>query len=78
MTSDYHSFTDQSHSKETEQEMPRRTRKLKKKKKSLGWSVQEYNDLIGLVKRYGEEWDTIAKLLPNKTPKQCMQKFKNS
>lgn len=78
MTSDQQSTTEWSHSKETEQELPRRTRKLKKKKKSLGWSIQEYNDLIALVKRYGEEWDTIAKLLPNKTPKQCMQKFKNS
>jgi hypothetical protein len=44
----------------------------------VNWTRQEYNELIAFVKRYGEEWDTIAKLINNKTAKQCMQKFKNS
>lgn len=51
---------------------------MRKKKKSSGWTHQEYSDLISLVRRYGEEWETIARLINNKTAKQCMQKFKNS
>ena len=53
-------------------------KKLKKKRRGSGWSVSEYNTLISLVRKFGEEWDTISKQLGNKSAKQCMQKFKNS
>jgi hypothetical protein len=78
MTSDKMNPLEMPHSEASDYESPKRTRKLKKKKKSLGWSTQDYNELISLVRKYGEEWETISKLLNNKTPKQCMQKFKNS
>lgn len=39
MTSDQHSAAEWSQSQAAEPEVPKRTRKLKKKKKSLGWSV---------------------------------------
>jgi hypothetical protein len=48
------------------------TRIWKKSKKVLGWSTSEYNQLIGLVRKFGEEWEVIAKQLGNKTAKQCM------
>ena len=52
--------------------------KIKKKRRGSGWSVNEYNTLISLVRKHGEEWDIISRHLGNKTSKQCMQKFKNS
>lgn len=55
-----------------------RKKKTKKRKQSAKWSNVEYNSLIGFVREFGEDWEVISKMIPNKTAKQCMQKFKNS
>jgi len=54
------------------------SKKIQKKKLTNKWSDAEYTSLIGLVRVHGEDWTKIASRLNNKTPKQCMQKFKNS
>ncbi len=54
-----------------------RIRSIKKKRVNK-WTDNEYNSLINLVRQNGEEWEAIASKIPNKTWKQCMQKFKNS
>ena len=53
-------------------------KKIQKKKLANKWNDSEYSSLISLVRQHGEDWTKIASRLPNKTPKQCMQKFKNS
>jgi hypothetical protein len=53
-------------------------KKIQKKKLANKWNDSEYSSLISLVRQHGEDWNKIASRLPNKTPKQCMQKFKNS
>ena len=42
------------------------------------WTNNEYTSLIDLVQNNGEDWQTISNTIKNKTPFQCMQKFKNS
>lgn len=42
------------------------------------WTDAEYSTLVQMVRQHGEDWSVIATNLPNKTAKQCMQKFKNS
>lgn len=54
------------------------TKKIRKSKFQNKWTEKEYNTLITLVKLLGEDWLAISKRLINKTPTQCMQKFKNS
>lgn len=54
------------------------SRRITKKKPSNKWTEGEYSSLISLVRSQGEDWNKIAARLPNKTAKQCMQKFKNS
>jgi len=54
------------------------SKKIQKKKLANKWSDAEYTSLIGLVRNHGEDWAKISSRLQNKTPKQCMQKFKNS
>jgi hypothetical protein len=54
------------------------SQKIQKKKLANKWSDSEYTSLIGLVRLHGEDWAKIASRVHNKTPKQCMQKFKNS
>ena len=56
----------------------RPTRRLEKKRQANKWTDGEYSSLISLVRTQGEDWGKIAAKLPNKTAKQCMQKFKNS
>lgn len=51
---------------------------IKKKKTAVPWSESEYDLLVLLVRQLGEDWPKISKRLGCKTPKQCMQKFKNS
>lgn len=53
-------------------------KKIKKIKAIPKWSNSEYSSLISLVKSYGENWEIISSKIPNKSAKQCMQKFKNS
>lgn len=53
-------------------------RRPAKKKLANKWTEGEYCSLISLVRTQGEDWTRIAAKLPNKTAKQCMQKFKNS
>lgn len=53
-------------------------KKLGKKAPNNKWTDSEYNLLVMMVRQYGEDWQTIASNLINKTAKQCMQKFKNS
>ena len=53
-------------------------RRVAKKKLANKWTEGEYSSLISLVRTQGEDWSKIAAKLPNKTAKQCMQKFKNS
>lgn len=53
-------------------------KKLNKKGAANKWADSEYSSLVLMVRQYGEDWPTIASKFPNKTAKQCMQKFKNS
>lgn len=53
-------------------------KKLNKKGSANKWNDSEYSSLVLMVRQYGEDWPTIASKFPNKTAKQCMQKFKNS
>ena len=41
------------------------------------WREQEIQELLRLVDILGERWTSVAKHMPNKNSKQCMQKFKN-
>jgi hypothetical protein len=53
-------------------------KKIQKKSVANKWNDAEYSSLVSHVRLNGEDWNKIASRLPNKTPKQCMQKFKNS
>jgi hypothetical protein len=53
-------------------------KKVQKKKIANKWNEVEYSSLVSHVRQHGEDWNKIASRLHNKTPKQCMQKFKNS
>jgi hypothetical protein len=54
-----------------------RSKKIKKHYLTK-WSNSEYTTLIAMVQNYGENWNQISTFIPNKTPFQCLQKFKNS
>ena len=53
-------------------------KKPSKKSSANKWTDSEYSSLVLMVRQYGEDWPVIASKFPNKTAKQCMQKFKNS
>lgn len=45
----------------------RKMRKIQKKRGANKWSTTQYNKLINLVRLHGEQWETIASNIPNKT-----------
>ena len=48
------------------------------KTNSPNWSHSDCSLLIGLVRQYKEDWDAIASHFEDKSPKQCMEKFKSN
>lgn len=60
------------------QTRPVARQKFSKPLSKSAWTPDEYARLLRLVHEHGENWSEISRYFSSKTPKQCLEMFKNS